>query len=278
MRERGRNMKMDDVFKNRVVAVTGGASGIGAAICKRFGAAGARIAVLDMNQHDIDVLVKGLSSEGIEAMGVKCDISKRGKSESAIARVIRHYGGIDVLVNNAGITQRSPFIETDISVYHRVMDVNFFGALYCTKAAIKSLLERKGLIIVTSSLAGFSPLIGRTGYSASKHALHGLFESLRAEVRASGVHVMMVCPGFTRTNLQTRALGADGKVTKHPQSTFGTLDTPAHVADAVFRGALRRKNIIVLTPVGKLTYALHRLAPGLYERQMAKKLKSEIEK
>jgi len=270
-------MKTDVMFMNKVVAVTGGASGIGAAICRRFGAAGARVAVLDMNKKDIDNLKKELSSKGIESLGVKCDISKQGECEAAIARVVRRFGGIDVLVNNAGIAQRSPFVETELSVYRRVMDVNFFGSLYCTKAAIKSLLERKGLIIVTSSLAGFSPLIGRTGYSASKHALHGLFESLRPELRDSGLHVMMVCPGFTRTNLQTRALGADGRVTDHPQSTFGVLDTPAHVADAVFRGACKRKNIIVLTSVGRLTYALHRLAPGLYERQMAKKLKSEIE-
>ena len=271
-------MKESDIFRDKVVAVTGGASGIGAALCRRFGKAGSRIAVMDMDKGEIDARVKELTSSGIEAIGLKCDVTVRSECEDAIERVIRHYGCIDVLVNNAGITQRSPFVDTDISVYRRVMDVNFFGALYCAKAAIKSLIEKKGMIIVISSHAGYSPLIGRTGYSASKHALHGLFESLRSEVKEQGVHVMMVCPGFTKTNLQTRAIGSDGSVTSHPQSTFGKQDTPDHVAKAVIRGALKRKNIIVLTPVGRLSYFMHRFAPGLYERQMAKKLRSEVER
>ena len=271
-------MKEEDIFRDKVVAVTGGASGIGAALCRRFGKAGSRIAVMDIDKSEIDARVKELTSSGIEAIGLKCDVTVRSECEDAIERVIRHYGCIDVLVNNAGITQRSPFVDTDVSVYRRVMDVNFFGALYCAKAAIKSLIEKKGMIIVTSSHAGYSPLIGRTGYSASKHALHGLFESLRSEVKERGVHVMMVCPGFTKTNLQTRAIGSDGSVTNHPQSTFGKQDTPDHVAEAVMRGALRRKNIIVLTAVGRLSYFMHRLAPALYEKQMAKKLRSEIER
>lgn len=266
------------MFNNRVVAVTGGASGIGAALCRRFGRAGARIAVIDMDRKGADRFVRELAAAGVEAAGYACDVSRRKECEAVIGKVIRRWGGIDVLAVNAGVTQRSPFMDTDPAVYRRVMDINFFGALYCARAAIKSLLERKGMMIVTSSHAGYSPLLGRTGYSASKHALHGLFESLRAEVKPMGVHVMMVCPGFTKTNLQTRAIGADGKVTKHPQSTVGRQDTPDHVAEAVFRGAVKRKNIIVLTAVGKLTYYLHRLAPALYEKQMAKKLRSEIER
>lgn len=266
------------MFKDKVMAVTGGASGIGAALCRRFGRAGARIAVIDMDRKGADRLAGELKSAGIEAAGYACDVSRRKECEAVIGKIIRRWGGIDVLAVNAGVTQRSPFVDTDPAVYRRVMDINFFGALYCAKTAIKSLLERKGVIIVTSSHAGYSPLLGRTGYSASKHALHGLFESLRTEVGPRGVHVMMVCPGFTKTNLQTRAIGADGRVTEHPQSTVGRQDTPDHVAETVFRGAVKRKNIIVLTAVGKLTYYLHRVAPALYEKQMAKRLRSEIER
>lgn len=265
-----------DIFADKVIAITGGASGIGAAIGRRFGRAGSRIAVLDMNQGEIDNVLQEFATAGIEAIGLRCDVTSRDECEGAVAEVIRRYGGLDVLVNNAGITQRSPFVETDVSVYRRVMDVNFFGALYCAKAAIKSLIARKGMIIVTSSHAGYSPLLGRTGYSASKHALHGLFESLRTEVRDLGVHVMMVCPGFTKTALQSRALDSDGSVTKHPQSTYGSVDTPDHVAEAVYRGAGRRKKIIVLTLVGRITYYLHRISPGWYEKMMADKMKSEL--
>ncbi|HOD14390.1 MAG TPA: SDR family oxidoreductase [Spirochaetota bacterium] len=264
-------------FQNKVVAVTGGASGIGAALCRRFGREGARIAVIDMDRKRVAAQVGELEAAGIDAAGFTCDVSRQVECEVVMEEIIRLWGGIDVLAANAGITQRSPFLQTELSVYRRVMDVNFFGALYCAHAAIKSLIERRGLILVTSSLAGFSPLIGRTGYSASKHALHGLFESLRTEVKPLGVHVMMVCPGFTKTNLQTRALGGDGKVTTHPQSTAGKVDSPDSVAEAVFRGAAARKDIVVLTTVGRITYYLHRLAPALYEKIMAGKLASEID-
>ena len=230
-----------------------------------------------MDRKRVASQVAELEAAGIDAAGFTCDVTRQVECEVVIEEIIRLWGGIDVLAANAGITQRSPFVRTDLSVFRRVMDVNFFGSLYCAQAAIKSLIERRGLILVTSSLAGFSPLIGRTGYSASKHALHGLFESLRTEVKPLGVHVMMVCPGFTKTNLQTRALGGDGSVTKHPQSTAGTVDSPDRVAEAVFRGAAARKNIVVLTTVGRITYYLHRLAPALYEKIMAAKLASEID-
>lgn len=265
-----------EVFRDKVVAVTGGASGIGAALCRAFGGAGARVAVIDMDGAAADEKARELAAGGIEAMGLKCDVTDREQCDASIGAVIDRFGGIDILVNNAGITQRGAFAETDVSVFRRVMEVNFFGSLYCAKAALASLVERRGMIIVTSSHAGYGPLLGRTGYSASKHALHGLFESLRSEVRPLGLHVMMVCPGFTKTSLQTRALGPDGSVTKHRQSTVGGMDDPDHVARAVLQGARRRKNIIILTPVGKLTYFLCRVAPALYERQMAKKLRSEI--
>ena len=160
-------------------------------------------------------------------MSVPCDVSHQDACTTAIGQVLDHFGGIDVLVTNAGITQRSAFVDTDIAVFEKVMAVNFFGSLYCTKAAIHSLIERKGLIIVNESIAGIAPLLGRTGYSASKHALHGLFTSLRTEIRETGAHVMVVCPGFVETNLQTRAMGGDGRVTQQPQSRVGGQQTPA---------------------------------------------------
>jgi short-subunit dehydrogenase len=168
-------------------------------------------------------------------------------------------------------------VDTDISVFEKVMAVNFFGSLYCTKAAIKSLIQRKGLIIVNESIAGFGPLLGRTGYSASKHALHGLFTSLRTEIRKTGAHVMIVCPGFVKTNLQTRALGCDGGITTHPQSRVGGQETPENVAEAIYKGALKRKHLLVLTPLGKMGYWISRIFPILYERMMARKLRAELE-
>lgn len=267
---------MKNVFAGKVIAVTGGASGIGLAICRRFGREGVRVALLDMNKGEASRQAAALQASGVEAKAFTCDVSSEKQCLQTIQDVIDTFGGIDFLINNAGITQRSAFVDTDTSVYRKVMDVNFFGALYCTKAAIKSLIDRQGAIVVTSSHAGYAPLLGRTGYSASKHALHGFFESLRTEVKGMGVHVMMLCPGFTKTHLQDRALDGDGSVSRHPQSKVGAEDTPEHVAQAVFKGVIKRKRMVVLTPTGKMTYFISRLAPGLYEKIMASMLKEEL--
>jgi len=264
------------MFDDKVIVVTGAASGIGLAICQRFGRAKARIALIDLNEEGVRFQAKALQETGIEAAAFPCDISQEGECRRTIQSVIDLYGGIDILVNNAGITQRSAFIHTQSAVYHQVMAVNFFGALYCTQGAITSLIARKGSIVITSSHAGYAPLLGRTAYCASKHALHGLFETLRTEVTDQGVHVMMLCPGFTKTNLQDRALGGNGTVTHHPQSKVGREDTPEQVAEKVFQGVLKKKSLLVLTPIGKMTYWLSRLAPGLYETIMAKQLKQEL--
>ena len=130
------------------------------------------------------------------------------------------------------------------------MAVNFFGSLYCTKAAINSLVQRKGLIIVNESVAGLAPLLGRTGYSASKHALNGPFHlAEKLKSAPSGAHVMIVCPGFVKTNLQTRALGGNGQVTNHPQSTVGGQDTPEETAEAIYRGGSEtEKHLLVFDP------------------------------
>lgn len=264
-------------FRDKVVVVTGGASGIGLATARRFAGAGARLALFDMDEDALVRCRKEFAEAGIEVMIRPCDVSRKADCDAAVGAVIQQAGGIDVLFNNAGITQRSRFVDTVVDVYQKVMDVNFFGSLYCTKAAIESIVGRRGMIIVNESIAGVAPLVGRTGYSASKHALHGLFTSLRAEVRGLGVHVMIVCPGFIRTNLQDRALGADGRVTGRPQSFVGRQHSPESAAEAIFRGACREKDLLVLTAVGKLGYWISRIAPVFYERQMARRFISELE-
>jgi NAD(P)-dependent dehydrogenase (short-subunit alcohol dehydrogenase family) len=265
-------------FKGKVVVVTGAASGIGAAICQKFGEAGSKIGLLDMDEAGVKAAAGGLKDAGIDAVGIRCDVVDEAQCRSAIDQIIEHFGGIDILVNNAGITQRSAFVNTKTSVYRKVMAVNFFGSLYCTKAAIDSLIARQGIIIVIESLAGVSPLLGRTGYCASKHALHGFFTSLRSELRDSGVHIMLACPGFVKTNLQTRALGGDGQVTAHPQSMVGKPTSAQKVAAEIYNGALNKRHLLVLTPVGKLAYWINKLAPLLYERLMVRQVKDELDR
>ncbi|MFC1670138.1 SDR family oxidoreductase [Spirochaetota bacterium] len=265
-------------FENMVVTVSGGACGIGRALCEKFGMEGAAIAFLDHNKKETAQTENGLIEMGITARGYHCDITIEDECSSVFKEIISQFGGIDILINNAGITQRSPFVKTGTPVYRHVMDVNFFGAIHCTDFAMDSLIERKGMIIVTSSIAGLVPLLGRSGYSASKHALHGFFGTLRSELRQLGVHVMIVCPGFTKTNLQSSCLDGDGSVTGHRQSRVGKESTPAKVAEAVFRGALKRKGLLVLSGIGKLSYIINRIFPSLYERLMERNLKSEIDR
>lgn len=268
-------MKRD--FQDKVVVITGGASGIGLATARAFASKGARIAVLDMDRDALKETETTFSKAGHDILALQCNVTDKKNCSQAIKQVIEHFGGVDVLFNNAGITQRGTFLKTELSVYHKVMDVNFFGSVYCTKAALDSLIERKGTIIVNESIAGVAPLLGRTGYAASKHALHGFFTSLRCELRHKGVHVLIVCPGFIKTNLQTRALGSDGKIAAHPQSIVGRHDTPEHVAAQIVTSTQKKDALLILTAAGRLGYWISRIAPVLYEKMMTKKFASELE-
>jgi NAD(P)-dependent dehydrogenase (short-subunit alcohol dehydrogenase family) len=263
-------------FTGRVVVVTGGGSGLGAAYARRFARAGAKLALLDVDFTSADALRAELAAAGAECLALRCDVREEAACREAVAAVLARFGRLDVLVHNAGISHRSAFRETSSAVYRRVMDVNFFGALFCTQAALPALLASGGLVIAVSSIAGVAPLHGRTGYAASKHAVQGFFSSLRSELAPQGVDVLIVCPGFTATGIATAALDGDGRVTAHPQSTVGRLATPESVAEAVFRAASRGRSLLVLSAAGKAAFLLSRLHPALYERLMARALRKEL--
>jgi short-subunit dehydrogenase len=152
------------------------------------------------------------------------------------------------------------------------MAVNYFGALHCTRAALPSLIARRGQIIVLSSLSGFAPLLYRSAYNASKHALHGLFETLRYELKGSGVNVMLVCPGFTATDLRKNALVGDGSVAAQPPLAMGKVASPQDVAEAIYAGALRRRRLLVLSNVDWRARLLARFFPQLFERVLLPRL------
>ena len=256
--------------------MTGAASGIGRALCLRFAREGARVAALDRDAEGLEGLARDLAAAGAEAAAFPCDVTDEAACRAAVAAALARFGGVDAVACNAGISHRSLFAETDVAVYRRVMDVNFFGALHVAKATLPSLLERRGLLIVTSSIAGFAPLLGRTGYCASKYALHGLFETLRCELAPRGVGVLIVCPGFTATGIERAALGADGTPTGRPQSRVGGQATPEQVADAVLRAAERGRRLLVLSATGRVSRALVRLWPRAYERMMTRALAVEL--
>jgi NAD(P)-dependent dehydrogenase (short-subunit alcohol dehydrogenase family) len=263
-------------FAGRVVVITGAGGGLGAAYARRFARGGARLALLDIDEAAARAMAQELSEKNVPCLALRCDVTDQEQCRGAVAAAAQHFGGIDVLINNAGITHRSAFAGTDIGVFRKVMDVNLFGAVHCTQAALQHLLASRGLVVIVSSIAGFAPLFGRTGYAASKHACQGLFSSLRTELAGTGVDVMIVCPGFTATGIGAAALDGDGRRTRRPQSTVGRQDDPDRVADAVFRAAEHGRRMLVLSAVGKTTHLLMRVAPWLYERMMTRSLRHEL--
>lgn len=265
-------------FRGRTVVITGGAGGIGRALARTFGGAGAKIAVLDLPTSPLDEAQKELSSAGIESVALACDITDPDQVQTTMSAVLETFGSIDVLINNAGIVHRSAFADTRPEVFRRVMEVNVFGALHCTQACMTELVANRGLIIAVSSIAGLAPLYGRSGYAASKHAMHGLFESLGAEVAEQGVGVLMVCPSFVETGLEASTLGGDGQRVSRPRSKVGKLGDADEVAAEVLKAAAAGRRRLVMTPVGKTSAILSRLVPGIYERLMIRSLRSELEK
>ena len=255
-------------FEGRTVLVTGAAGGLGAALCERFGAAGGRVGALDVSTEGLSRLRRRLEGRGLELAFEVCDLTDREATERAIRALERELGPCDVLINNAGITHRRSFDASQADAVRRVMEVNFHGAVHCTAAAFDSLLLRQGLVIVISSVAGFAPLVGRTAYSASKHALHGFFDSLRAELRPRGVGVLVVCPAFIATAI--RELGVDPEDRPQEFRVIGPEATPEWVAERIFEAASRGRETLTTGAVGHASRWIQRLAPGLYERLMVR--------
>lgn len=261
------------VFDRKVVMISGGCAGIGRALAVRLAQAGARLVILDLQREALDSLVQHLADHhNAEALGLCCDVADAQAVTAAVALAVERFGGIDVLVNNAGVTHRSSFTDTDLSVFQRVMAVNYFGAVHCTQAALPSIIARSGQIIVLSSLSGFAPLLYRSAYNASKHALHGLFETLRYELKGSGVNVMLVCPGFTATDLRKNALVGDGSVAAQPPLAMGKVASPQDVAEAIYSGALKRRRLLVLSNVDWRARVLARFFPRVFERVLLPRL------
>lgn len=264
-------------FDGATVMVTGAGGGLGRAIARRFADDGARIVAFDRDAEGVESLRAELESRHRACLAVPGDVTDPAACAGAVGAAVERFGRLDVLVNNAGISHRSGFADTELAVIRRVMDVNFFGSVNCTKAALPHLARSRGLVIAVSSVAGFSPLIARTGYAASKHALHGFFESLRTEVRPQGVDVMLACPSFIATRIDRNALGGDGRPVRHGQVVVGPQQSAAAVAGAIVQGARQGRRLLRIGRTARLAWWVSRLAPGTYESLMARRLRAELE-
>ena len=264
-------------FKGAVVVITGAGGGLGRALALRFAAGGARIVALDRDPACLDQTRAELESRGVECLALACDVTDAEACERSVATAVARFGSLDVLVANAGMSHRSAFAVTRLDVIRRVMEVNFFGAVNCTAAALPHLVASRGLVIAISSVAGFTPLVARTGYSASKHALHGFFDSLRAEVEPRGVGVTLVCPSFIATDIGHNAIGGDGLPVKHAQVTVGRPLLPERAAVLIVAAAERGRRRVLPGGTARIAWYLSRVAPDLYARIMARRMRGELE-
>ncbi len=259
-----------------VVVITGGAGDIGRALARAWVERGAHVALLDVDGSRLAAARDDVGPHD-RVLAVECDVTDHAACEAAVARVIDRWGGIDVLVNNAGLSHRSLFADTDLAVLRRVVEVNLFGAIHCTRAALEHVRRRRGTLVAISSVAGYAPLVGRTGYAASKHALHGFFDSLRTEIERDGVGVLIVCPAFVDTGFAGRALDGGGGVLSGPRALAGRALTPDRVAQAVVDAVRRRRRRRLISPVAHASLWLSRLVPSLYDRAMRRSQREEFD-
>jgi len=255
---------MPSFFTNKVVAITGGTDGIGKALVDAMIQSGAKVATC--GRHHDKLYNLQLEYTSVLLHTVMCDVSVEQDCKRFIDSTIDTFGGIDILINNAGISMHALIQDTEVDVIRRVMDVNFFGSVYCTKFALPTILKRKGIIVGVSSPAGYRGLPGRSGYSASKFALQGWLESLRTELLGQDVHVMWVCPGFTTSNIRNAALDAHGASLGEGKMDETSMMSATECAEHILNAIEKRKRTLVLTFTGKRTVLLNNFFPGLADK------------
>lgn len=254
-------------FKDKVVIITGASSGIGKACAEEFAKRGAHLVLAARQYVTLCEITADLEKNyNSQAIAIQTDVSKEEDCRLLIKQALVTFNKIDILVNNAGLSMRALFDEVDLSVLKNLMDVNFWGTVYCTKYALPEILKTRGSVVGVSSIAGYRGLPGRTGYSASKFAMNGFMESLRTELLHSGVHVMVACPGFTTSNIRFAALAKDGAAHGETSMEEGKMMTSEEVAIRIAEGIAARKRTLVMSGQGKLTVWINKLLPALADK------------
>lgn len=257
---------MKNCLKDKTVVITGASSGIGEAMACEYAAAGARVVLGARNGEKLEALCGRIEATGGQAAWRATDVTKEEDCKLLIDTAVERFGGVDVMICNAGISMRALFDDLDLNVLRRLMDVNFWGTVYCTKYALPWLQKSRGSLVGISSVAGIHGLPGRTGYSASKFAMTGFLETIRIENLKKGLHVMVACPGFTASNVRFSALTADGSQQGATPRKEEKMMTPEQVAHIVERGIARRKRLCLMEIEGRATHFVKKFAPALVDR------------
>lgn len=259
-------------YKDQTVVLTGASEGIGRALALRIAADGARLVVAGRNAERLASLKQGIEDQGSACTVVVGDLADREECKKIIDTAIQHYGGIDVLINNAGITMWANFEDTDSpELIEKVLRVNFLSAAYCTHYALPHLKAARGRIVAVASVAGLIGVPGHAIYGASKHAMMGFFNSLRVEMKPYGVSVTMVAPDFVKTEIHVRGLNAKGEA-------MGKRIDDRHMsaeqcAQMMSTAIVKRQRLLITSSRGKLAYIARDLLPGLVDFISAKSVK-----
>lgn len=256
-------------MQKKVVIITGASSGIGKALAERYAAEGWSLVLAARRVERLLELKSKLGETDI--LTVKTDVTSETDCKNLVDQAIEKFGQIDVLINNAGISMRALFNNTDLDVIRKVMDVNFWGTVYCTKFALPYLLKTKGSLVGVISVGGYIGLPGRTGYSASKFAVRGFLETIRVENLKTGLHVLVVAPGFTSSEIRKVALNGNGQQQGETPRNENNMMSAEECAAHIFKAVQKRKRELVLTfAEGKLTVFLSKFFPRFIDKMSYK--------
>lgn len=258
-------------LQNKVVWLTGASSGIGEALAHALSKEGAKLVLSARRKEELE-RVKADIGGGDKVLVLPMDLEKHSEFEAKKQEVLKYFGQIDVLINNGGVSQRSLAKDTDIEVDRRLFEVNYWGTVALSKVVLPDFLKQKsGLFVSISSAVGKFGSPWRSGYSASKHALHGFFDSLRAEVHDDGVRVLIVCPGFIVTNISYNALTGDGsKLDSMDNATSKGLTKEVAAQQIVDAIKADKQEIIVSNFKERFGVWVKRFFPGLFSVMIRK--------
>jgi short-subunit dehydrogenase len=261
-------------FSGKAVLITGASEGIGRALAQALAAQHPRLALNARNEVRLDAAVRECAERGAETLAVPGDVSRQEDCAAMVARTVAHFGALDVLVNNAGITMWSRFDAiTDLGVFGRLLATNYLGAVYATAAALPALKASRGLIVAIASIAGLTGVPERSGYAASKHALVGFFESLRIELAGSGVDVTIVAPDFVVSQIHRRAVGPDGApLGVTPMQESHIMSAP-ECAALILRAMQRRDRLLITSARGRFSRWARLIAPAMVDRIAARAIR-----
>ena len=264
-----------NLFRDKVVIVTGASSGIGKATALEFARNGSKVVLAARSAERLAELENEIIALGAEALSCITDVSREEECRLLVEKSVERFGTIHILINNAGISMRALFDDVDISVLKRLMDVNFWGTVYCTRYALPYIVKNRGSIVGVSSTAGFHGLPGRTGYSASKFAIHGFLETIRIENLKEKLHVMIIAPGFTTSEVRKHALLADGTEQGNSPREEKKMMSPEFVARWILKGIRKKKRNKIMTWAGRFTALLQRVTPALVDYAYYLEMKRE---